>query len=74
MRRLRLPHGVIKRYRRFPRPDADRFSPNSKPETGGTVQRGLGGNVESWRWTERMAGHDGGRGCPHKRERIMSST
>ena len=30
MRRLRLPHSVTKRYRRFPRADAARFSPNGK--------------------------------------------
>ena len=52
MRRLRLPHSVKKRYRRFPRVALAGFYPTGKPETDNAVQRGLGRNAEGWRKTD----------------------
>jgi hypothetical protein len=67
--RLRLPHSVIKRYRRFPRLDTARLCPTERPETDGTVQRGPGSNAEDRRRTGRITNHDGGNGCSRKRKR-----
>lgn len=68
MRRLRLPHGVIKRYRLSPRPGVARFSPNGKTGTDGAVQRGPGRKAEDRRRTVSTTNHDECRGCSHKRE------
>ena len=51
MWRLRLPHVVMKRYRRFPIPKLIVLHPTERTETGGTVPRGPGGNVEDRRRT-----------------------
>ena len=69
MRRLRLPHGVIKRYRRFPRVMRPHL-PN------GNARKYAWGGTEGFRRRRRRpeadrrtANHVGGCGCSQKRKR-----